>query len=606
MHLPHEFPSFKEYLLQLPAEVVFKHFLSHAGQSRKILSSSSVNDIAHKMSMEKSVKERFSQLPHEAKYLCSLVYLFGKRGYKVHAVSGFDDILLASFLVYVGKDEHGSTHYYGFPEFEMKLALLLGQTIIENSKKSPTPMPDSHSSFTPFYLCLCDIVLLCVFAASGVLKLTKKGIFAKNAETAMKKFLHASHDLPQDVSQRLIATLFSYALSRGLIGKETEGYCCVFSDVVAWLSLPLAERYRDFYDFSAAAFPLWSDAVLSGAFQLSQGHCIGLENADVIMEKDSMHAMYCLSYIGRIKIVGPANACCFLQNYDFKNAVAPQSLPGARIILLADFSVILTQEVLPEELFWFSKAGYLESYDQVYKGKISRQTINDSLSDGASERDILFWFETWKAPANVLSTVREWIREFSRLYISNEAIIVSVEERATKQLLSYEPLEKLLEPVMAHTLFRIRPGKEGEVRHILDTMGFDPRMPKIGSHKRGAHGADDVARAIAYLPRVIPLVSFDHAPKNEARQVVAGKYGQKLKQLDIGDLLHVLDYAALMGHAVSFEYAGSPLVKKGMHKVIPLAVHKSGQPYLEAQAIGKTGRKKFLLKCILKIGVEQA
>ncbi len=601
-----EFPSFKEYLLQLPAEVVFTHFLSHAGQSRKILSSSSVNEIAHQMSLEKSVRERFAQLSAEAKYLCSLVYLYGKRGYKVQSVSGFDDILLASFLVYAGKDETGVTHLFGFPEFETKLSLMLGQTIVEHSKKDPAKTPDSQASFAPFWLCLCDVVTLCIFASSGSLKLTKKGVFAKNAETALKKFLHASHDLPQEASQRLIAALFSYAVSRRLLCKENEEYVCLFSEVLSWLALPLSQRYRDFYDYCAGALPLWSDTILSGTFELSDAHCVRIDAKDAHMEKDSILAMHFLKYLGRIELKKTANTYCFSQNPQSIPAELPQSLPVARIILLADFSAIITREVLPEELFWFSKAGYLESYDRVYKGKISRQTINDSLSEGASEHDIVSWFETWNAPANVLSTVKEWIREFSRLYISNEAIIVSVEERATKQLLSYEPLEKLFEPVNAHRIFRIRPGKEPEVRHILDTMGFDPRMPKIGEHKRHSNHSDDVTAALAYSPRIVPVVSFDEEPKNETRQVVAGKYGQQLKKLDIGDLLHVLDYAALMGHAVSFEYAGSPLVKKGMHKVIPLAVFKSNQPYLEAQAIGKPGKKKFLLKCILKIGVEQS
>ena len=74
----------------------------------------------------------------------------------------------------------------------------------------------------------------------------------------------------------------------------------------------------------------------------------------------------------------------------------------------------------------------------------------------------------------------------------------------------------------------------------------------------------------------------------------------------MSDLFHVLDYAVLMGQAVSFEYRGSPLIKKGLYKVSPLNVQKTEEPFLEASVLPKKTRKKFLLKCITRIGVESA
>jgi len=607
-----KFPTFKEYLAELPNEVVFRHFLSRQSQGRKILSSASINDITHQMTSEKSIRERFMRLSPDARHTCSLVYLFGKRGLEAPKVSGFDDELLSSFLIFAGRDEAGRTSYFGFPEFEIRLSPLAAEILIQNARPTPQREP------TPLlpWLCLRDIVVLCICASEGILKTTKKGDFAKVSENAIQGFLHASHDLTADEAVIPHRLLFGYVLDKGLVEIDKDMYRPRTHAIVAWLSLPLDQRYADFCEFAIAAAPLWSKTLLDALLAGARSHWLNICAVDDAVRKDARIVLACLRYLGVLDVQKSGATYAFTNP---KQVELPSS-PSGRIILLADFSAVLTREVLPEELYWFSKAGTLESFDSVYRGMIRRQVINDSLSEGIPDYRIVEWLETWKAPANVLATAKEWIREFSRMYITSDATVVSFEERATNQILSYEPLKRIIEPVQCHSLFRIKPGREQEVRRILVTMGFDPRMPgdafarkrnpdsETDKHAKAMASSADIAEVGLSLAEksITPVTSFGHDQKPVARAVKAGKYGQRLKELDMSDMFHVLDYAVLMGHPVSFEYRGSPLVRKGLYKVHPLNVQKAAEPFCEALVLPNKTKKKFLLKCIVRLGVESA
>jgi hypothetical protein len=598
-----QIPTFKDYLAQLPADVVLSRFLPRKGHQRKILSSSFINDTTHQMSSEKSIRERFMRLSEAGRYTCSCVYLFGKRGLDAPAVTGFDDELVGSFLVFAGRDETGRTSYFGFEEFEPCLAPLAAEVI---TSKARTAVPKEHAGLQP-WPCLCDMTVLCICASVGTLRLTQKGTFTKASESAMKRFLHASHDMSADDAVIPRRLLFDYALTRKLLLLDNDTYKPLPHNIHGWMARPLAERYADLRDFAVNEAPLWSTPVIAALFAGPERQWLSLPLTVETVRKDARAALSCLRYFGVLDVCKSGGSISFARP---KTGDAPP--PAERIILLADFSAVLTREVLPEDLYWFSKAGCLESFDSVYKGTIRREIINDSLSEGIDENKLVKWLETWKAPPNVLSTVKEWIREFSRMYITTRATIVSTDERATGQILSYEPLKRLVEPVQSQCVFHIRPGSEKEVRRILVSMGFDPRMPGDAAVvERDASGNTAVpdipgTDIPAGTMRILPAVIFGPPQEHGFRPVKNGKYGQKLKELDMSDLFHVLDYAVLMGQLVIFEYRGSPLVRKGTYTVSPLNVEKSPEPFLDAQVMPKKARKKFLLKCIIRVGVESA
>jgi hypothetical protein len=613
-------PSFKDYLAAIPADVIISHFLSRQGHARKILSSSSIDEITRQMLTEKSIRERFARLSPAGQYAVSCAYLFGKRGLETQTVTGFDDELLGSFLVFAGKNEMGRTFLFGFQEFEARMAPLAAGVIADRTRTAVAREP----SAPPPWLCLNDVAVLCVCASTGMLRMTRKGTFAKVSETAMKRFLHASHEVTFP-----LRVLFGFALERGLLQLDKDIFRPLPHAIIEWMGRSLAERYVDFCEYATGAVPLWSMVVVDALFAGTSRQWLCLPPFGDAAKKEARSVLMCLRYLGLIDVCKDGGSLAFTR-VDSRSVEGPDR--RGRIILLADFSAVLTREVLPDDLYWFSKAGSLDSFDSVYKGTILRQTINDSLSEGIDEKSLVERLETWNAPPNVLATVKEWIREFSRMYITSDATIVSADERATGQISSYGPLKHFIERVRADSVFRIKPGREQEVRNILVSMGFDPRMPgEANIRKPSEAGAAIMQEQLFGMPdgltadmppampgdaafpqpggateSIVPAVSFGALQDQGFRPVKSGKYGQKLKELDMSDLFHVIDYAVLMGHAVTFEYRGSPLVKKGIYTVSPVSVQKSSEPFCDALVLPGKTRKKFLLKCIIRIGVESA
>jgi hypothetical protein len=598
-------PTFESYLGLLPADLVLRQFLDHSGQKRRILSSSLVRDAARQFATEKSLHGRFKLLSPRARFTCALVYLAGERGVPAPGVRGLDDELLSSFLVFAGRGALGNAGYYGFTEFEPRLAALCAETLVENAG---TPAPGHSVAALPWH-CLSDVIMCANLASLGMFEKTKKGAFSKAAETALVRFLHVSHDLWAGHSEAdgpraaCVSLLLSYAVSRELLAVVGETCRTVPGKLAAWLLQPLDKRCTDFRDFAFASAPLWRRAVMEKLFCGTGRTWLSTGAFPDFAQKDAVVAATVLWLCGCLEVCKTGGNLAFTATARMDIGSHLRGLPASRVMLLPDFSAVLSQEVLPEELYWFTKVGALLSFDRVYKGAIQRDVINNSLSEGIDEKVLTDWLALWKAPHNVEETVKEWIREFSRIYLKTNASVVSFDEKATRQIAAYEPLRGLVTEEMPHRVFSIRRGREEEVRWILQTMGFDPRAP--GETAFEARRAP-LARAPDEAPMVTPMVSFEPENVATSRPVKAGKYGEKLKELDISDMFHVLDYAVLMGHRATFEYLGSPHIKAGMHTVKPIAVHKSKEPLLEAEAGPKKSRKKFLLKKITRIGVESA
>jgi hypothetical protein len=181
-------------------------------------------------------------------------------------------------------------------------------------------------------------------------------------------------------------------------------------------------------------------------------------------------------------------------------------------------------------------------------------------------------------------------------------MLVTTDEKVSFQIGSYAPLRAYLEPVPAHTLFRIRRGSEEAVKELLATMGFDYRMPSSSiepDDEERAAVADDATVKAAWEP----IVAVPGETQNHGIVLRGKKYGSGLKAFDLNETIHIIDYAVLTGASVVIDYAGSPLVKKGVHSVKPLSCGRGIEPILEG--IDGQGRKKqFLIRKIGRIGVD--
>ena len=135
---------------------------------------------------------------------------------------------------------------------------------------------------------------------------------------------------------------------------------------------------------------------------------------------------------------------------------------------------------------------------------------------------------------------------------------------------------------------------------MLISMSFDPRVPEIQQPKP----VSAAKMLIEDIDEELTLsLEFQAEPKALSHTMPSGKYSEELKELEVNEMFHVIDYAILMGHRVKIEYEGSPYLKQGKYMVVPLKLLNGVEPYMEAKIETSGITKKYYIKKIKRIGV---
>lgn len=595
--------SFGEYISGLLPELVYKHLIKDSSAGRRIVSSATVRHLGEQFSSPESLAERFLSLPDDLKFVCALAYLHGDQGIPAERIGSFDqNRLLRSFLVWAARDENGASYYVGFDEFEEGLRPLLAETIAGNARAElgcfgPTRLP---------WFCLNDLIMIAGLAAQGQLRRTKGGTLTKTSSMALERLLHLARPDISGGTAESASLLLEFGMDQGFLTFKDSAYSLFHTPLLKWLERPLSEQYREFVEFTAHFTGSWRYSLLLASVPEPGNPWLSARalsrNAD---ETETVDLLRAFAYVGAITICSTENdvlvTCPPEQYYPWKGDDA--SIPESNIIVMPDFSAILPQESLPSDLYWFMRLGTIGSLDKVYKGKISRKIIHESLCQGIAGSILLECLSKWQAPHNIVATVAEWIREFSRVSVVSDTFLISTEQRVSSELGSYEPLKQYLEPLPAHQVYRIRPGSESKVEEILFSLGFDPRTSKepvpprsrIPRHRDQTH----------VFRRPVTRFAGVSAEKDSDVTLKSGKYSSEMKELDFNEMLHVIDYALLMGYQLHFEYRGTPGVKKGTYHVVPHSLERGTAPMLVAELADSTMTRTFLVKEIAKLGVDQ-
>ena len=594
-------------------------FEASAGQNRRILSTSLIHNLAQSFSTVENITACFTALSPEAQYLCALTYLFGARGIPCineqfvaarlsteNEFSVQDDELVQSFLVYAAGDEDGTVRYAPFADLEPLLRNLCSHVLAETSC---VPIERSATSLSR-QLAANDLTTITTLATYNKLKITKADTLNKNSELLLTKLLHSTQPPYHNSGKNhtLLTLSVDYARHIGMLVPDQDMLYSNNAVFHQWLMDSLTEKTDHFIEFIRDVYPVWNTELLATLLTVSepQGIAIGTFPEYLRNEADTMVKL--LAYLGIVHFYKKGAHCvmCPPAQMENKPEVAKTAL---RCIIMPDFTALLPQEIESEQLYWFSRVGEILSLDHVYKGTISKDVVNNSLSCGIDKLHILSWLQNQNCPPNVLETVREWIREFSRLSFETASVIICSEEKITRQLVSYAPLSHAIEPVNAHAVFKVRKGFEKEVETILTSLGFDIR-PGDGRSDSTLHNQDKPVNYKAASPFTVspysltPIVTFSPPEKTVPVQVKQGKYSSELKALAGSDLLHVVDYALLMGQILHFEYAGSQGVNKGIYMIHPHNCKKGADPVLTGESVTTHKPKSFLLSKIVTIGVK--
>jgi hypothetical protein len=596
--------SFSDYLRNLPPGLVFERLLGKAdGSNRRILSSSLIDRAAEQFAAKPELSRRFDALGPEAQRACCFAYLFGRSGLLQHGFEHLHEQLVNSFLVYTALDTNNTRHYLGFDDLVGSLNETIGTTLAGDAVEQPKHCGDDgiHGPLQA----LNDFTALLILAMDQGLRLTRTGNLNRGTARELKKVLCAGGNRPAFESadadrHAFITQLIAYGVENGFLLERDQWYTTTPGRIGSWLAMSPAEQYDDLLGFCTLRLGGWRLETLEAICSAAAPRFLTMELFPPPARQMAMRMIRQLQYLGYVRAARHGDTVAWQVR---KERLLETLEHAATATVLPDYSVLLGRDVLPATLYRFSLIGTLSGFDQIYHGTIDRQSVANALSRGTSETEMLDFLRQSRAPENVTATVREWIREFRRVYIATGSMIVSFEPNVSQQIRSYEPLKELTEALEAHQVFYVKPGQEEAVRKLLESMNLDPRSPWTTGQEQLPAERTGLAQEEEILEPVFDLT--EPRQEEETVQIKSGKYSSELKQLELGDLLHVFDYAILMGSIVRFEYGGSPYVPQGMYRVRPLDINKGKESTIEAELIDTGRRKKFFIKRIGPIGVEQ-
>jgi hypothetical protein len=596
--------TFQEYVKRLSPAVVFEHLIQKSTEKRKILSSSMIEEVSGKFLQPAALRKRLAGCSQEAQEFIAVAYLSGAGGYSRATSSTLRRELMESFLLFTVRDKAGITAFVGFEDCVEALAEPCSRVLSESLKRRHT----GKSATAWQWRCCNDLAILLSMALRGELVKTLKGNLLRTSSLTLKRLLMGTRtncvaETEERDSDHVIAFLLAYALRSGILFEDEKSFSSTHEEVSRWLEQPLEQRRQDLVAFCFDYCGAWRKgmfnalASLSGAEWLSAA--FGSEGG--FTAGTLIHLLHYLCVLDFAKI-NQESLWRLRSSQEKEPLSAVQGAAPGSVIVSADFSVVLSQEISPVTLYAFSLLGTFSIFDCVYKATIDRETVNNALAAGIPADRLLGFLLQWHAPDNVVATVAEWIREFSRVYVNNRVIVASFDERTTLQLQSYKPLQELLDPVGGHAVFAIREGKEREVREILISMGYDTRFPNTNQVLPRTENGLLMQHPEAH-PEFEPVFDLVITSDNDEPAIKSGKYSSELKKLETSEMLHVIDYAILMGKSITFDYAGSPAVRRGVYTMRPTLLQKTVDPVLEGVLEPLMKTRMFQVKKILKIGV---
>lgn len=588
--------QFSEYVKALSSPWVLEHFLSESEASRKVVSSNVIENAISEFIKPENLQARFDELELSEQLRCAVIYLTGNVGLLCDRDDPLEDPLVKSFLVYAAYSNEGVTRLFGFDEFEESLLSRMIKTILRSS----VVVSPLNSAPQWKYRPLNDLIIVASMAAQSELKKGKNGKFPRTAIIKLKKLIDTYSDSKSDTTDFITRLIIAYCKSNGVL-QESELEIMFNSEaMINWMNHDLEFRLNELKEFAINAHGSWRLDFVDRLIEAAEGSWISLRMFPEKDRQDAFDAIRALKFAGIIDYQTQDEMVIF-------NRMKLFSVPDSQaspVVVQADFTAVIPEESDPDEIFYFSQAGELQSLDKVFKGKLNKDILSNSLSRGIDSDHIVEWLQNHQAPANVIETVKEWIREFFRLFITERMMLISGEMKVSRQIESYAPLRAYLEIIPAQSVYQIKRGCEDKVKEILSGLGFDYRQAGEEQIEFQAEPRIDAGEYLEFAgAKWRPVTEVRSEEKKQMSAMRGTKYGEELKALDISEIIHVIDYAVLTGRNLILDYEGSPYLKPGVYTVLPLSCRKGMDPILEAELLRTKSKKQFYVKKIRKIGV---
>jgi hypothetical protein len=244
---------FADYIKMLPSAWVFENLIKGTDSSRKILSSSMIEQTVAKFTEPIALKQQFLNLDKNNQLRCTLIYLLGENGLETSSFKGLDDPLLLSFLVYAAINQDGAVRLLGFEEFKPVLLELCANTIYEIISVKENAETVSMWQWR----CVNDIAMLSSIAAQKQLKKKKNGGLTRAASLQLKKLTDMGAPLKNENNDYTTNLMLDYCIGRQLVFETESEYLLNSIKFESWLSLPVEHRLDDIKEFTHSFSGYW-------------------------------------------------------------------------------------------------------------------------------------------------------------------------------------------------------------------------------------------------------------------------------------------------------------------------------------------------------------
>lgn len=593
--------QFKDYLDKLPADLVLDRFAEEDESERKILSSKFISSIIEKSTSYNTIKMKFDDLSKESQQLVLLCYLSGQAGLKVNIDKDTHEELLSSFLIYIMRDDEACDTLYGFTDFDDTFSGEFFEEYIQHFQFK------SSAENRPFYRyrALNDLVAVLNVAARGELKIKKNGELTLSANSELKKITHMSIDTilfykKSIAFANITKFLLHFAFEQGLIYKDGNQLLVSYNKASTWIKNTPKSNYEAFIQSVKSYCGYWNEALLSNFSVSSEALSFSDSYSNENLEfYNSIQLFHYSGIFGAVK-ESKSSAICNVPELWSED---PQDSPNT-ILIMPDFSVMISQTVSPELLYEFSLLGELTKLDKVYKGKIEKSTLSDSLSNGLKGEVVINFLEKWRTPANIVITVKEWITEFHRISIDDGKFVFISDKETMSAIGSHPQLSDFIDEVKTVSVYKIKPGYENRVMSTLDSFGFDIRTQNSEnvSYEEPVELLPSIERKNAEMT-VVTDFSMKKVEKPSSGYSSGGKYSSTLKELSHHDLIQVIDYAILMESDLVIDYNGGEGVRKGMYTGLPNKITGLNGSLLELTESDSNKKITLVIDEIFRIAV---
>ncbi|MDR0305121.1 MAG: hypothetical protein LBH98_10215 [Chitinispirillales bacterium] len=557
---------FKNYIKQLPSNTVIEYLREEI--TPKILTDEVYEKISENFCTQNKISCIVDKLSNVEKNELIQIYLFGNLGKKA-STNLIKTEILKTFLVFEGAKESKSL-LFGFPDLSEIIAKIFEKEIIRQEQSSGSPLLFSGAFFN-------DSAIILDMIQNGEAKICANGAYSQRFTDLMKercgigKLLDDYDDLCRIIEFFInIFKSFGAEISRenGKIDLLSNG-----NELLERITQSAKENISQILCFSQTIDFLFLKMLASNSNPVKFSGVL----ADITAEID--FSLKIFHWCGLVE---------YFDDNSFKFREQSVTTHHQNGHILPDFNVYIPIEANPQHLYKLLYSVKITDVDVVYKGKIDKKRVEESLADGVSDCEIIEILRYWNAPVSLQETISEWISSFRRAFC--DLPYIAFRNDIAQNIAEYSDLKEKITPVEGYTFFKVKPGEEKSVVETLEKFGFDLRKSKERETRLIPKNEKKEDNFVEFNSN--PLLSVFELPKKPA------KYSGLMTAFQPENRT-LLNYAVVMEKNIKIEYLDLGTISVKTYKILEVA---NGFIIVEDR---EDAEKKIPFSVIKKIGIEE-